>query len=479
MWGAIMPPLFPSGNSAERPKRPGVRHGIPPLAVLIFLVGLVFLFNFPLWRMLRVMERSMQAMLAERLRWSAQLVLNELKVGDRPPAILEMTQGLERDTEVEILEAFVDTTTYRSMLDRLIALQGMNGLAQAALITSSGIVVADSTGKSRPGENSRFIDIDRRQIAEARLGKASATALYRLDGTPYKRLYLPVVQDNSVIGIVQVAISPDYLSELDALRRRVWVQSLVGSAILLLVGASIWSLFNYLVKLEQKAMQGARVEAMGALAGGVAHELRNPLSIIRVLAEEAAAESPPGSRAAENARDIVGEVERLGDMVTHFLSLSRPPEEGGARPVDIGAEIPRVTQLLGRGEGVRIRFAVDVPDEPLFVRGDERALRQVFLNLLLNAREAVGDDGEVRVTLRARRGEAEVHVIDNGRGIEPRDAARVFEPFFTTKPAGTGLGLAITKGIAENLGGSVSIESKPGRGTDVCVILPRCDPPEV
>jgi signal transduction histidine kinase len=121
----------------------------------------------------------------------------------------------------------------------------------------------------------------------------------------------------------------------------------------------------------------------------------------------------------------------------------------------------------------------ELPAAPVYVRADSRALRQVFLNLLLNARDALpGDGGEVRVTLRERRGSAEIHVIDTGCGIPAREIARVFEPFYSTKRMGTGLGLPITRSIVENLGGEMAITSNPGKGTDVCVILPATLAPE-
>jgi signal transduction histidine kinase len=165
-------------------------------------------------------------------------------------------------------------------------------------------------------------------------------------------------------------------------------------------------------------------------------------------------------------------------MVSQFLSLSKPPDPADTALVDVGAELGRVVQLVSRGAaGDTISFETDLPADPARVRADERALRQVFLNLLLNAMEAMeGRTGVVRTTLRERRGHVEIHVTDTGAGISPRDLPRVFEPFFTTKRMGTGLGLALTRGIVENLGGTIEIESEQGRGTVVTVVLPTASP---
>jgi signal transduction histidine kinase len=142
-------------------------------------------------------------------------------------------------------------------------------------------------------------------------------------------------------------------------------------------------------------------------------------------------------------------------------------------------EISRVLQLMRKGDGQSVAFVEDLAPDPVFVLADEHALRQLFLNLLINAREAVAEAAspEIRVQLKARRGEAEIHILDNGRGIASQDLARIFDPFFTTKSMGTGLGLAICRGISENLGGTISVTSKVGEGTEVVVQLPRTENP--
>ena len=457
----------------------GSRRRLPALGLLLMVLLLLLLFNVPIWRLLGLMERSLESTLSERLKWSAHWIQDGLLEGGRPPAVLDLLQNQPRDRQVDLLDVFEDTSAYAALARRLTDLELNNELDQAVLLTTSGLVVADGRRSQPPGSDYRFASIDEQQLAAAAASTGSATALYEIEGRPYKRYYTPMIVDgHTVVGVVVVAISPAYLAEINRLRGRVWVQSIVGSLLLLLVAVSVWRLFGSLVSMEQRAMQSARVEAMGALAGGVAHELRNPLSIVRVLAEEIRGEQPAGSRSAENAADIISETDRLNEMVSQFLSLSKPPDPADTALVDVGAELGRVVQLVSRGAaGDTISFETDLPADPARVRADERALRQVFLNLLLNAMEAMeGRTGVVRTTLRERRGHVGIHVTDTGAGISPRDLPRVFEPFFTTKRMGTGLGLALTRGIVENLGGTIEIESEPGRGTVVTVVLPTASP---
>jgi signal transduction histidine kinase len=358
-------------------------------------------------------------------------------------------------------------------------LERLNQLSQCVLMTVNGNIVADSTGKTSPGSAYVFRDTDRHAIDTAASGQPAAMRLYPVGDQLFKRVYVPLVSGSKVIGVVQVAASADYFAAMREDQRRARFQMLVSSALLLLIGFSIYRLFAHLVQAEKRAVQLARIEAMGALAGGVAHELRNPLSIIRVLSEEILTEQPPDSPSARNARDVIAEIERLNEMVTHYLSLSKLPDATGLEVIDLGGELARVAQLMRKGAETNLEVKTELPAAPVYVRADSRALRQVFLNLLLNARDALpGDGGEVRVTLRERRGSAEIHVIDTGCGIPAREIARVFEPFYSTKRMGTGLGLPITRSIVENLGGEMAITSNPGKGTDVCVILPATLAPE-
>jgi signal transduction histidine kinase len=448
----------------------GVRK-LPSLAALVFIMGVLLVFSFSTWRLYRDLELSKEQDLQSRLLSVARTIGHQLE--GNPPFILMWLENLTEEAEQQSLADYMLTPQYPALVEWLVEIQQLNRLAQIVLMTPRGNVIADSKNEIIPGEPYVFWEVDRLAREEAVDRRESWSPFYRVRGVPYKRVYRTIMTESGMLAILQVSASPDYVGQLEQLRRKVTFQWLLGTALLLLIGLSIFRLFSHVVRMENQAMHSARVEAMGALAGGVAHELRNPLAIIRALAEEVIAEQPPGSRVAENAKDILSETDRLNEMVSHFLSLSRAPRTAATRPLDLVTEISRVVQLMRKGSGARVRFVSELPDTPLLVRSTEQAIRQVLLNLLLNAGEAVQDSGgEVRVTLRERRGSAEIHVIDNGAGIAPRDLPRVFEPFYTSKQMGTGLGLSITRGIIENLGGTITISSEPGRGTDVCVIFP-------
>lgn len=444
---------------------------IPSLAALLFVVCVLLVFNLSNWRILRDLQISKEKDLAKRLRSVAEMIVRALSYPS-PPAILMESGTFATEEQSEKLRDFAETHSYDELIKRLSELQTRSGLSQVTIITTSGLVVADASHRSSPGDP--YYTIDNEYIERAKRGEDALRPLYRHGNEWFQRIYLRLLDEQqNIAGLLQASISPDYFDEMKKLRTsvlRVWVLS---SMLLILIGIWLYRVFGYLVRLERSAMQSARVEAMGALASGVAHELRNPLAIIRALSEEIASEQAPHSRSAQNANDIVSETQRLGELVTHFLSLSRAPQESESGSVDLGQEVEKVIQLLRKGASGNLVLESDLPSGPVLVRANERALRQLLLNLLINARESLPPEGgNIVVSLRSKRNQAELRIMDSGGGIAPKSLARIFEPFYTTKASGTGLGLAITKGICENLGGDIQINSTEGKGTEVIVLLP-------
>jgi signal transduction histidine kinase len=442
------------------------------------VICILLVFNLSNWHFYKSLRQSKEADLAKRLRSVAATAVQAIKQPS-PPTILTEIADLSPDEQSQRLADFAETPAYEDLLRRIVRLQVKGELSQMVLITSSSLVIADGGHLSSPGE-AYVYTIDAVYIEQALQTGSAITPLYSpyRDGELFQRTYQRLNSDDGrPLAILQASISPDYIEELTKLRTGVLRLWIVSSILLVGIGISLYRVFQYLVRLERSAMQGARVEAMGALAGGVAHELRNPLAIIRALAEEIRSEQSAESRSSQNAQDIVAETQRLSEMVAHFLSLTRAPQKGEGIELELNNEVSRVIQLLRRGAPESVHFETDLLASPVHVHADERALRQIFLNLLINAREALKPEGgSVKASLRLRRGQAEIKIADDGIGMPERDAARAFEPFYTTKASGTGLGLAITKSIVENLGGGISIQSVPGTGTEVTVLLPVVEP---
>lgn len=232
-----------------------------------------------------------------------------------------------------------------------------------------------------------------------------------------------------------------------------------------------------LVRLERRLREVERQAAIGQMAAGVAHEVRNPLTAIRghlQLLRDLAAQNRIGTEMAKEAvGDVLRQVDHVVSLTSEFLLLARPREER-REPVDvnrIAAEVVRSVAPMADDAGVIVRLEKDpmLPD----VLGDGQQLRQVLLNLVVNAIQSRPQDRLVRVETFNENGRVGLRVADSGAGIAPEHLEKIFQPFFTTKEAGTGLGLAIVDRIVRDHGGHIDVSSTPGQGTVVTVYLPR------
>jgi len=265
------------------------------------------------------------------------------------------------------------------------------------------------------------------------------------------------------------------------------------------------ALEQYRMRQEHERMQAMLVQAdrlasLGLLAAGVVHEVNTPLAYILSNLDWLDEELPSlreglqlqarreGTgpeltslatrlRAVENIlRDIREGAERVRDIARDVKAFARNPDDSSML-VDLREVLEAALKLALVHIRYRARVVRDYQDVPL-VRANEARLAQVFLNLVVNAAQAIPDDGgdhEIRVRLwTGPHGEACAEVSDTGQGIAPENMAHLFEPFFTTKPSGegTGLGLFICKSIVESFDGSITVDSRPGQGTAFRLVLP-------
>ncbi|MBI2388751.1 MAG: MASE1 domain-containing protein [Deltaproteobacteria bacterium] len=225
------------------------------------------------------------------------------------------------------------------------------------------------------------------------------------------------------------------------------------------------------VALERELERSKRLAELGMLAGGVAHDFNNLLTIIRANAELARVDG--GSDQVEALLAIDEAATRAAELTDQLLAYAgrRPVRR---RDVDVAVLAAETLRLLRPTLPQRVSVRVAAGRVPL-VDGDPAQLRQVLMNLLLNAVQAIEDEGRVHVRVGAEGAEVIVAVEDDGRGMDEHTAAQVFQPFFTTKPHGRGLGMSAVAGIVRAHAGQIRIESRPGQGTTVSVRLPATD----
>jgi len=234
-------------------------------------------------------------------------------------------------------------------------------------------------------------------------------------------------------------------------------------------------------RLEAQLRQAQKMEAVGQLAGSIAHDFNNMLTVIAGYAEHLS--SSLSGELGEMAGEIQGAAERSADLTRRLLAFSRR-QVLEPRTLDLNGMIRRIEKLLGRLIGETIAVDLDLATELGSVRADSGQMEQVIVNLAINARDAMPEGGTLRIetsnVVGRSDGPAEgagwvrVRVADTGVGMEESTLHRVFEPFFTTKESGkgTGLGLSMAEGIVSQSGGEMTVRSQPGRGTVVEFLLP-------
>jgi len=234
-----------------------------------------------------------------------------------------------------------------------------------------------------------------------------------------------------------------------------------------LLASTFNTLTDSVARFQREMSQRERLLSLGRLSTVIAHEIRNPLMIIKGSLHALRQKDVSDTAMREAVHDINEEVERLNRIVNEVLDFARPIKFDVA-PADLNA-LCRDSAAASQAAGPGAAVALDLDPATGVVATDAERLRIALVNLLVNARHAGGN-----VTIKTRMNGAHVAIVvaDTGHGIDPANLQHVFDPYFTTKRGGTGLGLPIAKNIIEGLGGAITIDSTPGAGTEIRIDLP-------
>jgi two-component system sensor histidine kinase PilS (NtrC family) len=234
-------------------------------------------------------------------------------------------------------------------------------------------------------------------------------------------------------------------------------------------------------EMEEHLKRSDRLAAIGKMAAGIAHEIRNPLASIsgsiEILKDEVG-NSPQNQQLMEI---VLREVNRLNSLIADFLLFARPISARKEK-IHLNRLIEEILQMFIHSPDFtpQIRLETQFQDD-LYIQGDPHQIRQVFWNLFINAAQAMPEGGTLRVDLRRNspsaplsegRSYGEVAVSDSGAGIGEEERGKIFDPFFTTKERGTGLGLSIVHSIVESYGGKITVQSQVGQGTTFRILFP-------
>jgi len=226
-------------------------------------------------------------------------------------------------------------------------------------------------------------------------------------------------------------------------------------------------------QLEEQLILSQKLATLGELVSGLAHEIRNPLGIIRSAADIVSNEERPAPQRREAADFIKDEADRLNRTMKALLNFARPARSASGEPVDINGLLQRIVDFYApqrEGFSIETRFSSNLP--PVCASRD--ALQSVFLNLMLNADQALIEGGTLWIETEAIDGSARVVFRDDGPGIPAEILDRIFQPFITSKKSGTGLGLSLAAHIIEAHNGRISAENQPDGGARFTIEISGC-----
>jgi two-component system NtrC family sensor kinase len=236
--------------------------------------------------------------------------------------------------------------------------------------------------------------------------------------------------------------------------------------------------YEMLKQRQEQLIQSEKMAALGQLSAGIAHEIRTPLTSIKIFIQSLEKEIDLDENQKEDFRIIMREIDRINENITRFLNFARP-DEPQFQSINLSLLVKETVNLLAaKLKSGDIRLDLSLSDEPPSLKGDPKQLTQVFLNLLLNAVEAMPGGGTLTirsaVETQPESGQRFLKVVikDTGHGISEKDRPHLFDPFFTKKAGGTGIGLSIVYAIIQKHNGRIDVESELGKGSSFILQLP-------
>jgi signal transduction histidine kinase len=354
---------------------------------------------------------------------------------------------------------------------QLDALCSATGLADVSVIDdSSRVVYAVRAGFASAGAPSPYDSLSHDTIVHARTSRSVAFPPIRRGALEVRAAAARIADAPGVVLVAEDL--PRWGPELARLRRDLSLLAAVSVLAVAALALLVLRANASEVSLERRLSRSQNLAAMGRMTATLAHEIKNPLAIIRGSARRLAKLEPEAKALSDS---VIEEVDRLSATVNRYLQFARGAGEGAAADAR-GAVAGTLAATLDLLEGELRERRVEVVREPPFdeatVKLDDASLKQVWLNLLQNALEASVEGSRIRVRCAVEGGRARVTIADEGAGIAPEVLARVGEPFFTTRAQGTGLGVHLSRQLVQGAGGTLELSSRQGVGTTLQVVLP-------
>jgi signal transduction histidine kinase len=362
-----------------------------------------------------------------------------------------------------------DPDAYMRLRARALEFADVNRLVTATVLDSNWQDPFADAADSLGAKVYSLLDRDGRWAPAVGLTWVSQT--FRWGDSYYRSAAAPVEDPVSgeFLAIARIEVDARHFGALDRLDQLAWwIHGLSAALALALVALFLWQA-RLARRWERELLRSEKLIGLGRLAATIAHEIKNPLGIIKATAqrlERTAGQNLPPEKREELLKFIPEEVDRLNRILTRYLQIAATDQSHPAS-IDVGGQLPEWIKSMPERDRLRLSLETTGP-----VYADREAPHQVTLNLIRNALEASPDGAGIEIEWTRNGRYGQLRVRDHGPGIPRKLRTAVFEPFYTTKASGSGLGLYAVKTLVERDGGQVAIEDNPGGGAAVIVRWP-------
>jgi len=429
------------------------------IVIVIFAVLLVVFFNFSQWYLYLQMKGFLEGNVRAEVMQIAESTASRLD----PFTVEDVASGSNQFQDIAMLS--------RTLSD----IQEVTGLVEMNLYDLEGVsllMLSDDTLEWQPAV------LNLAEFVSATAGITSATDILRSDSLYLVSAFAPVYNyDNEVIAVVHSEGGYTLFRPLESFRQNVVLLN-VGSFLFMLLFVLLFYFVNRRILLANQALlRASAISSMGEMAATIAHEIRNPLGIIRNSAERI--KKKYGQKDDPTFEFIGQEVDRLNSIVAGYLDFAHPAEHHREQfnMIDLIEDLVRKIRTDFEESGIEVTVDIRLAKDKGTITGDSFAIRQALLNLMINARDAQPGKGRLLIYVEESLVKGieslRLRFVDEGPGITDKTAKQAFEPFFTTRSQGSGLGLYVAKSVIDSHNGTISIEPGAETGTVVVIDLPR------
>lgn len=388
------------------------------------------------------------------------------------------------DSRLLLQASFADSTGLAYLDELEYSMEGVRRDCNLSEITLTDVllnqVLLSTSEQMEKGQPNDYWGLDVEALDLVMAGQPAATALYQVEDVFQKSAHAPIysytegVKD--ILVVVTVTGNPDFFDSLHRLKQAAFITGGFVVLVLVIMGFFLFRINVMLERYRASVMRQENLAAMGRMTAGIAHEIRNPLGIIRASGQHLERVLATAGIEDEVATFIPEEVDRLDHILQGYLAFGTD-RETELTVFDLGSCVSRSVALMQEemGQaGIILSGTESLPEANIL--GDHRRMQQVLLNLFVNARDAMAGGGTINIELKLdheSKQKVALKILDEGCGLQGISHEKLFEPFWTTKEKGSGLGLAMSRKIVEDMGGRLDLQNRSdGQGVVAAILLP-------